>query len=205
MLDQAGVGTVVHTDREADPAGLRSLLTRVCERSRTVSRVVAASTTAVYGASRRDPAVFDRALPDGRAAPRARAARAAHEAEALVRTLARRRPDIAVSVLRLAPLDRPVGRQLADPLPGAASSPVRLGFDPRLQLLHESDAVEVLVHATRTARPRMPRVSTSPATACSRLSQLLRLAHVRARPGSACARGSTGWLHSRPRSSTRPG
>ena len=44
--------------------------------------------------------------------------------------------------------------------------PTALGFDPRLQLLHEDDAVEVLRLATRVATARAS--STSPATASCR-------------------------------------
>jgi len=127
ILDQAEVSTVVHTNREADPAGLRSLL-RACERSRTVSRFVLASTIAVYGANRRDPAVFTERTPAAAEVP-AGAARAADEAETLVRTFARRRPDITVSVLRL-PRHRPVGRQPADAATGTPDScPSGIGFD----------------------------------------------------------------------------
>ena len=42
--------------------------------------------------------------------------------------------------------------------------PTVLGFDPRLQFVHEDDALEVLRHADRRATAAAP--STSPATAC---------------------------------------
>ncbi len=151
ILDQAEVTTVVHTNREADPAGLRSLL-RACERSRTVTRFVLASTIAVYGSSRRDPAVFTERTPAAAEIP-AGAARAADQAETLVRTFARRRPDITVSVLRLAPLIGPsVDSRLTRYL-APRFVPVRIGFDPRVQLLHETDAVEVLCRAAAAHHP----------------------------------------------------
>ena len=79
-----------------------------------------------------------------------------------------------MTVLRLASLigptiDTPLARYLAMPF-----VPTSLGFDPRLQLLHEDDAVEVLRlgHAGATC----PGCSTSPGTASSTLSQAMRRA-----------------------------
>jgi UDP-glucose 4-epimerase len=106
----------------------------------------------VYGASASDPAVFTEDMdsmsgtPDGFASD-------AVEVEGYVRGFIRRRPDIAVSVLRLANLigptvDSALTRYLAMPI-----VPTSLGYDPRLQLLHESDAVEVLRLATLSDRP----------------------------------------------------
>jgi UDP-glucose 4-epimerase len=151
ILDQAEVTTVVHTNRAGDPAGLRSLL-RACERSRTVTRFVLASSPAVYGASRRDPAVFAERTP-AVAEVSPGAARSAEEAETSVRTFARGRPDIAVTVLRLALL---IGASVDSRLTRYLTPrvvPVRIGFDPRLQLLHESDAVEVLGRAATAHHP----------------------------------------------------
>jgi UDP-glucose 4-epimerase len=193
ILDQAEVTTVVHTNRAADPAGLRSLL-RACEQSRTLTRFVLASTTAVYGASRRDPAVFTERTAAAAEVPPG-AARAAEEAETSVRTFARRRPDIAVSVLRLAPLigpsvDSRLTRYLAPRV-----VPVRIGFDPRLQLLHESDAIEVLCRAAIAHHPGIFNVAGDGVIT---LSQLLRRSGRLRLPLPAAAlrlrRLDTGWL-----------
>ena len=121
-------------------------LLAACQTSEYIRRVVVASTTAVYGAGSGDPAVF---TEDMRASdsPSGDYARDAVEVESYVRGFIRRRPDIAVSVLRLASLmgptvDTALTRYLSMPI-----VPTSLGYDPRLQLLHEWDAVEALVRA----------------------------------------------------------
>ena len=171
VLDQAHVTTVVHATPNGDSAALASLLA-ACERSTTVSRVVVASTTAVYGSSRRDPAVFTeqvRAAADPSSLP----TRAAIEAERYLRAFSRQRPDVTVTVLRLAPLIGPtvdswLTRYLALPV-----VPTALGFDPRLQLLHESDAIEVLC---RSALANHPGVTNVAGDGTLTLTQILRRA-----------------------------
>ena len=70
------------------------------------------------------------------------------EVEDYVRSFDRRRPDVAVTVLRLAnqvgpTVDNPLTRYFELPV-----CPTVLGFDPRLQFLHEEDTAEVLRRAT---------------------------------------------------------
>jgi len=159
VIGQARVDTVVHTAALASPRPLSAQrvtlqdqhvtgtmqLLAACQTSEHIRRVVVASTTAVYGASAADPALFTEDMPPtGRAAGYARSA---IEVENHARGFVRRRPDIVVSVLRLASLmgptvDTALTRYLSMPI-----VPTSLGYDPRLQLLHESDAVDALVCA----------------------------------------------------------
>jgi UDP-glucose 4-epimerase len=159
VFTQAQVDTVVHaatgtarlnrgtgTAREFNRVGTMQLLA-ACQGSDSVARVVVKSTTAVYGSGPRDPAVFTEEMA-AVGQPSGGYASDAVEIEGYVRGFSRRRPDIAVSMLRLASLigptiESPLTRYLAMPL-----VPTSLGFDPRLQLLHETDAVEVLRLAT---------------------------------------------------------
>jgi UDP-glucose 4-epimerase len=156
VLNQARVDTIVHaplpgtqrggggssTRREHHVLGTMQLLA-ACQKSDALRRLIVESTTAVYGSSPTDPAVFTESMHAGESAL-AGHARDAVEIEGYVRGFARRRPDVAVSVLRFAAIigpavESPLTRYLAMPV-----VPTSLGFDPRLQLLHESDAVEVL-------------------------------------------------------------
>ena len=156
VIAQAQVDTVVHTPllgparrvggqlitKELGVVGTMQLLA-ACQKSDSVNRVVVRSTTAVYGSDSRDPAVFTEDMHAiGYAATGY--AKEAVEVEGYVRGFMRRRPDIAVTILRLTGLlgptvDSPLARYLAMPF-----VPTSLGFDPRLQLIHETDAIEVL-------------------------------------------------------------
>ncbi|MCU1658220.1 MAG: NAD-dependent epimerase/dehydratase [Pseudonocardiales bacterium] len=145
-----GVGARV-SPKDHDVVGTMQLLA-ACQKSDTVSRVVVKSTTAVYGSGPGDPAVFTEDMHATGHAP-CGYAKGAVEVEGYVRGFMRRRPDITVTILRYASLigptiESPLTRYLAMPL-----VPTSIGFDPRLQLLHEADAVEVLRHAAVAEHP----------------------------------------------------
>ncbi|MEU0478638.1 NAD-dependent epimerase/dehydratase family protein [Streptosporangium sp. NPDC006013] len=156
VIAAADIDTVVHMSLVSAPprSGGRALMKEhnvigtmqllgACQRSATVRRVVVRSTTAVYGSSPHDPAVFtENAEP---AEPPSHGyAKDASEVEGYVRGFARRRRDMVVSTLRFANfmgpgVDSPLTRYFAQPV-----LPTVFGFDPRLQFVHEDDAVEVL-------------------------------------------------------------
>ncbi|MGY4100964.1 NAD-dependent epimerase/dehydratase family protein [Nocardia sp. R16R-3T] len=143
----AGGGRAVMKDLNV--LGAMQLLA-VCQKSPSVRRVVVRSTSAVYGCSAKDPAKFTEEM-SARTPPSGWFASDMIEIEGFVRGLARRRPDIAASILRLAPI---VGPRLAGRGVQYLRSPVAptvLGRDPRLQLLHEEDAIAVMAHAARQA------------------------------------------------------
>lgn len=169
LLDQAGVDAVVHTDPGAGSIGLLA----ACERSRGLTRFVATTSTEVYGASRHDPAVFTEATGAARDLP-TEFGRASAQTEVAVRAFARRRPDVVVTTLRLASAvvgptaDSWFTRYLARPV-----APTVFGFDPRLQLLHEYDAVQATVRAVRARIPGPVNVAGAGVVS---LTQALRLA-----------------------------
>jgi len=183
VIAQARVDTVVHT---APSAGLHApqallpdqhvtgtmQLLAACQTSEWIARVVVASTTAVYGSSARDPAAFTEAMQPASRTAQAYA-RQAIEVENYTRGFARRRPDIGATVLRLATMIGPtiqtaLTRYLSMPI-----VPTPLGFDPRLQLLHEDDACEVLRRATLEHHPGVYNVAGD---GVMPLSQVLRWA-----------------------------
>jgi UDP-glucose 4-epimerase len=106
-------------------------------------KLVVRSSTAAYGASFRDPAVFTEDT-EPRAVPRGSFARDILDIESYVRGFRRRRPDVAATVLRFAPLisstaDTTLTRYFAQPF-----VPTVFGRDARLQFVHVDDALEVL-------------------------------------------------------------
>jgi UDP-glucose 4-epimerase len=106
-------------------------------------KLVVRSSTAAYGASFRDPAVFTEDT-EPRAVPRGAFARDILDIEGYVRGFRRRRPDVAATVLRFTPLisstaDTTLTRYFAQPF-----VPTVFGRDARLQFVHVDDALEIL-------------------------------------------------------------
>src|SRR5690349_5657934 len=160
VIAAASVDTVVHMNISSTPAnaggrvpmkelnviGTMQLLA-ACQRSPSVRRVVLKSTTSVYGASSRDPAVFTEAM-QARRVPSGGFAKDSVDIEGYLRSFARRRPDTDTVVLRFTNF---IGPRIDSLLTGFFRMPVvptALGYDARVQLLHEDDALAVLVRAT---------------------------------------------------------
>ncbi|MCF8611969.1 NAD-dependent epimerase/dehydratase family protein [Gordonia sp. HY285] len=123
-----------------------------CQRSPSVKRLILRSTGMVYGASGSDPAMFAEGAP-ARKEPKSGYGRDLIDVEGYVRGLARRRQDIDVTILRYQSMLGPriktrIGSYLSMPVVPAA-----FGFSPRLQFLHEEDALAAVEHATLNRRP----------------------------------------------------
>ncbi len=154
------VDTVVHMSVQSTPreAGGRTSmkehnvigtmqLLAACQKAPGIERLVVKSSSAVYGSSSRDPAMFTEDM-GAKKLPRSGYAKDVLEVEGYVRGFARRRPDVAVTMLRAA---NAVGPTVTSPLTSYFRLPVVptvLGFDARLQLVHESDLLSALHHAT---------------------------------------------------------
>jgi UDP-glucose 4-epimerase len=165
VIAAAEVDTVVHMSVIATPfgAGGRSAMKEInvigtmqllaaCQKSGSVRKLVVKSTTAVYGSSPRDPAMFTEDL-EPRALPRSGYGKDSIEVEGYVRGFARRRPDVTVSTLRFANF---IGPAVETPLTRYFQLPVLpcvLGFDPRIQFVHEDDGMRVLHEAVSREVP----------------------------------------------------
>jgi UDP-glucose 4-epimerase len=164
VLAQHSVDTVVHLDvsgttlgsggrtqaKETNVIGTMQLL-GACQKAPGVRRLVVKSATSVYGSAPRDPAVFSETTP-AKSVPGGGFAKDAVEVEGYVRGFARRRPDVAVAVLRFANI---LGPRADTPLAeyfGLPVLPTVFGYDPRLQFVHEDDVEGVLLVATLEAR-----------------------------------------------------
>jgi len=156
VIAKEDVDTVVHMSVIATPgsAGGRNpmkelnvigtmQLLAACQKAPSLRHLVVKSTTTVYGASSRDPAMFTEDM-EPRRAPRAGYAKDVAEIEGYVRGFARRRPDVRVTMLRAANV---VGPHVSSPITSYFRLPVIptvLGHDPRLQFLHERDLLDAL-------------------------------------------------------------
>jgi UDP-glucose 4-epimerase len=118
-------------------------LLAACQRAPRLRRLVVRSSTAAYGASFSDPAVFTEET-EPHAVPRGGFARDILDIEGYVRGFRRRRPNAAATVLRFAPFisasaDTTLTRYFAQPI-----VPTVFGRDARLQFVHVDDALEIL-------------------------------------------------------------
>lgn len=156
VLTSTQVDTVVHAAVIATPAGAggRTSMKEVnvigtmqlfaaCQKAPALRHVVMKSTTAIYGSDPTDPAIFTEAMGPS-SEPKTGYARDAWEVENAARAFDRRRPDVDLTLLRFANfigprIDTPLTRYLTLPF-----VPTAFGFDPRIQLAHEDDAIEAL-------------------------------------------------------------
>jgi UDP-glucose 4-epimerase len=133
-----------NTDREQRIVGALALFGAI-ERLDSVRTVIVKSDTAFYGASPRNPSVlFEDTRPQGKPS---KYQRDLTEMERFVSETSQRHTDIDYTVLRLAPI---FGPEVGNPFSRYLSLrvvPTLLGFDPRLQVTHERDAVAALEHA----------------------------------------------------------
>ena len=165
VIATCDVDTVVHMNVIATPlgAGGRTAMKEInvigtmqllaaCQKAPSMRKLVVKSTTAVYGSSPRDPALFTEDV-EPHSLPKSGYAKDAVEVEGYVRGFGRRRPDVALSLLRFTNF---IGGAIETPLTRYFSLPVVptvLGFDPRIQLCHEDDGIEVLRRCTTEEHP----------------------------------------------------
>ncbi|MGH2751431.1 MAG: NAD-dependent epimerase/dehydratase family protein [Actinomycetota bacterium] len=160
VLDSAAIDTIIHTNITSHPSRLggRSQmkennvigtlqLLAAAQRSKSVTRVVMKSSTAVYGMGPKEPSIV-REDHDNRHARLYGYGKDCAEAETYVRDFARRRKDVGVVILRTQSLIGPTVRTNMTDYLSLPLIPTALGFDPRLQLIHEEDAVEAFSLAT---------------------------------------------------------
>ncbi|MGB3698929.1 MAG: NAD-dependent epimerase/dehydratase family protein [Gordonia sp. (in: high G+C Gram-positive bacteria)] len=123
-----------------------------CQRSPSVKRLVLRSSTMVYGAGPSDPGFFTEGTP-ARREPRRGYGRDLIDMEGYARGLSRRRQDIEVSILRFQSLLGPRIRTRMSAYLSLPLVPTPFGHQPRLQFLHEEDALAALAHATLHPHP----------------------------------------------------
>jgi UDP-glucose 4-epimerase len=161
LIARAEVDTVVHNSIVRQPGpGMSSRamhdinvigslqLLAACGQSPSVRAIVIRGSAGIYGAEPHAPQFFGEEMT--RMFPmRTRFQRDVAEIENYFETYSRRHPEVTCTMLRYQPGIGPspytqITRYLAQP-----ACPTYLGFDPRIQLVHEDDALDALVAATR--------------------------------------------------------
>jgi UDP-glucose 4-epimerase len=156
LIRQLNVDTVVHlavlvdsprderSIHETDVIGTMNVLAGCAAPSGRVRRLIVKSGQAIYGAGPSDPSFFSEEMTSLER-PVSSVTRDLLDMEQLVSEFAVRNESCRVGVLRLGfrvSEDTTLARYLSLPI-----VPTFAGFDPRLQLLHEDDAVEAIVRA----------------------------------------------------------
>jgi len=147
IVRRPGPGMSSHSMHDINVIGSLQLLT-ACERSPSIRSIVIRGSAGIYGSEAHAPQFFDEEM--ARLYPlRTRFQRDVGEIETYFETYARRHSQVTCTMLRYQPaigagLDTQVTRYLSSPV-----VPTYLGFDPRLQLVHEEDGIDALVAAVR--------------------------------------------------------
>jgi UDP-glucose 4-epimerase len=162
LIAPTGVDTVVHNQivrrpvfeqmsprkaHDVNVIGSLQLLA-ACEKADSVRAIVIRGSAGIYGAEPGAPQFFTEDM--ARLYPlRSRFQRDVGEIENLFETYRRRHPQVTCTMLRYQPTIGPTqvtqaSRYLSMPL-----VPTYLGFDPRLQFIHERDAIESFVAAVK--------------------------------------------------------
>lgn len=173
LLRSLDIDTVVHAGLIADPLqadartmhetnviGTMNLIAACGAADSPVRKLVVKSSTAVYGAEPDDPSIWSEDMPR-RSTPRDTFTRDVDEVEGYARDFSARHPDAVTTVLRFADVLGPTHATPFGRLFDRRVIPTVAGFDPRLQFLHEDDAVAVLEQAVLQDRPGTYNVAGS--------------------------------------------
>lgn len=157
IVEATKVDTIVHTFlvvdstqmstrtmHEINVIGTMNLFAAASAPGSTVREVVVKSSSQVYGSSPEDPVWFTEETPRSHP-PRTPVERNLVEVEGYVRDFAEDNPHVNVTLLRFSNV---LGPDIVTPLSRALAMPVVpsiLGFDPRIQFVHEDDVIRAIL------------------------------------------------------------
>lgn len=161
IVEAAEIDTVVDTRLVLDPLittpkrahennaiGTMNILTACSGEGSPVRKLVVRSSTRYYGIHRDDPAFFTEEMRRPHP-PERLLDRDVCEVEDALRQFRERNPGTTVTVLRFATALGPDVRSAWQRYLAAPVWPTLLGFDPRVQFIHEDDMAHCLEHAVR--------------------------------------------------------
>jgi UDP-glucose 4-epimerase len=169
------VNSVSAPPREAhdnNVVGTMNIVTACAGDDSPVRKFIFKSSTLYYGSEQDDPAFFTEGMRRPHP-PRTPLEQEIVEAEGAVAEFAEKQPDVEVSVLRCAnvlgpDVDTAFTRMFSLPL-----VPMVLGFDPRIQFVHEDDVVHGLEHCVFNEAPGVYNVAGDGVLALSEAISLL--------------------------------
>jgi UDP-glucose 4-epimerase len=171
IVRQPGPGMSARAMHDINVIGSLQLLS-ACGQSPSIEAIVIRGSAGIYGSEPHAPQFFGEEMT--RMFPlRTRFQRDVAEIENYFETYSRRHPEVTCTMLRYQPA---IGPSLATQITRYLSQPVcptYLGFDPRIQLVHEQDALDSLVAAIR--RPVRGAVNVA-ARGTIGLARMIRLA-----------------------------
>ncbi|MEA3019586.1 MAG: UDP-glucose 4-epimerase, partial [Actinomycetota bacterium] len=157
IVKAAQIDTILHTFlvvdstqmsgrtlHEINVIGTMNLLAAASAPDSSVRTVIVKSSSLVYGAAPEDPVWFREETRRSHA-PRTKVERSLIEVESYLRDFAEENPHVAVSLLRFCNV---LGPDITTPLSSALELPLVpsiLGFDPRLQFVHEDDVLRSIL------------------------------------------------------------
>jgi UDP-glucose 4-epimerase len=157
---------------ENNVIGTMNILAACTGSDSPVRKFVFKSSAHYYGCEQDDPAFFTEEMPRPHP-PRTPIERDIVEAEAAVSEFADKHPDTTVSILRFSNVLGPDVRTSFTTLFSLPAIPMILGFDPRMQVVHEDDVVHALEHAAFAHVPGIYNVAGDGVLAYSELIDLL--------------------------------
>ncbi|MET0729534.1 MAG: NAD-dependent epimerase/dehydratase family protein [Acidimicrobiales bacterium] len=162
IVKAARIDTIVHTFlvvdstqmasrtmHEINVIGTMNLFAAASAPESTVRNVVVKSATLVYGSDQRDPTWFSEESRRARP-PKSMVEKSLLEVEAYVRDFAVDNPHVSLALLRFSNV---LGPDITTPLAKLLQLPLVpsvLGFDPRVQFVHETDVVRAILFALET-------------------------------------------------------
>ncbi|HYH59684.1 MAG TPA: NAD-dependent epimerase/dehydratase family protein [Thermoleophilaceae bacterium] len=185
IVDAARIDTVIDTRlvvdsittsprlaHENNVIGTMNILAACSGRDTTVRKFIFKSSTHYYGSEQDDPSFFTESMRRPHA-PRTPLERDIVEAEAAINDFNEKQPDTCVTILRCTNV---LGPDVMTSLRGLAELPfvpAILGFDPRLQFVHEDDVAGALLHSTEQDLPGVFNVAADGVLALSEVAGLL--------------------------------
>ena len=171
IVKAAQIDTILHTFlvvdstqmsgrslHEINVIGTMNLLAAASAPESSVRNVVVKSSSLVYGSSAEDPVWF-REESRRMHAPRTKVEKSLIEVEGYLRDFAEDNPHVCVSLLRMSNV---LGPDITTPLSSALELPLVpaiLGFDPRLQFVHEDDVLRAVLFALERDLPGIYNVA----------------------------------------------